>query len=141
MIIKNYQLETNDISKYNFFLFYGDNEGLKNEKTDYLVKKTNYKRFLYNEKEVLNDTESFSNSLLTRSFFDDKKIIIIKNTTDKVINLLKNLINREIEKIIIIFDADILDKRSKLRNFFEKENELACVPFYPDDFKSLNFIA
>ena len=141
MIIKNYQLEINNISKYNFFLFYGDNEGLKSEKADYLVKKTNYKKFLYNEKEVLNDTESFANSLLTRSFFDDKKIIIIKNTTDKVINLLKNLINKEIEKIIIIFDADTLDKKSRLRNFFEKENELACVPFYPDDFKSLNFIA
>ena len=141
MIIKNYQLETNNISQYNFFLFYGDNEGLKSEKADYLVKKTNYKRFLYNEKEVLNDTENFSNSLLTKSFFDDKKIIIIKNTTDKIINFLKKLINKKIEKIIIIFDADTLDKRSKLRNFFEKENVLACVPFYPDDFKSLNFIA
>ena len=141
MIIKNYQLETNNISKYNFFLFYGDNEGLKSEKTDYLVKKTNYKKFLYNEKEVLNDTENFFNSLLTRSFFDDKKIIIIKNTSDKIINLLRNLINRKIEKIIIVFDADILDKKSKLRNFFEKENTLACVPFYPDDFKNLNLIA
>ena len=141
MIIKNYQLETNNISKYNFFLFYGDNEGLKSEKTDYLVKKTNYKKFLYNEKEVLNDTENFFNSLLTRSFFDDKKIIIIKNTSDKIINLLRNLINRKIEKIIIVFDAEILDKKSKLRNFFEKENTLACVPFYPDDFKNLNLIA
>ena len=141
MIIKNYQLEINNISKYNFVLFYGDNEGLKSEKIDYILKTTNYKKFLYNEKEILNDIENFSNSLLTKSFFDDEKIVIIKNATDKILNLLKDLINRKIEKIIIIFDADVLDKKSKLRNFFEKEKNLACIPFYPDDFKNLNFIS
>ena len=141
MIIKNYQLEINNISKYNFVLFYGDNEGLKSEKIDYILKTTNYKKFLYSEKEILNDIENFSNSLLTKSFFDDEKIVIIKNATDKILNLLKDLINRKIEKIIIIFDADVLDKKSKLRNFFEKEKNLACIPFYPDDFKNLNFIS
>jgi DNA polymerase-3 subunit delta len=141
VIIKNYQLEINNISKYNFVLFYGDNEGLKSEKIDYILKTTNYKKFLYSEKEILNDIENFSNSLLTKSFFDDEKIVIIKNATDKILNLLKDLINRKIEKIIIIFDADVLDKKSKLRNFFEKEKNLACIPFYPDDFKNLNFIS
>ena len=141
MIIKNFQLETNDISKYNFFLFYGDNQGLKDEKTNYIVETTNYKKFLYNEKEILSDIENFSNSLLTKSFFDDKKIVNIKNATDKILNLLKDLINRKIEEIIILLDADTLDKKSKLRNFFEKEKDLICVPFYPDDFKSLNLIS
>ena len=141
MIVKNFQLETNDILKYNFFLFYGDNQGLKDEKKDYIVKTTNYKKFLYNEKEILNDIENFSNSLLTKSFFDDKKIVTIKNATDKILNLLKDLINRKIEEIIIILDADTLDKRSKLRNFFEKKKDLVCVPFYPDDFRSLNLIS
>ena len=141
MIIKNYQLENNNISKYNFVLFYGDNEGLKSEKIDYILKTTNYKKFLYSEKEILNDIENFSNSLLTKSFFDNEKIVIIRNATDKILNLLKDLINRKIEKIIIIFDADVLDKKSKLRSFFEKEKNLACIPFYPDDFKSLNFIS
>tara|TARA_B100001057_G_scaffold68277_1_gene62030 strand:- start:605 stop:1597 length:993 start_codon:yes stop_codon:yes gene_type:complete len=141
VIIKNYQLEINNISKYNFVLFYGDNEGLKSEKIDYILKTTNYKKFLYNEKEILNDIENFSNSLLTKSFFDDEKIVIIRNATDRILNLLKDLINRKIEKIIIIFDADVLDKKSKLRNFFEKEKNLACIPFYPDDFKNLNFIS
>ena len=141
MIVKNFQLETNDILKYNFFLFYGDNQGLKDEKTNYIVKTTNYKKFLYNEKEILSDIENFSNSLLTKSFFDDKKIVTIKNATDKILNLLKDLINRKIEEIIIILDADTLDKRSKLRNLFEKEKHLVCVPFYPDDFRSLNLIS
>ena len=141
MIIKNYQLVTNNISKFNFFLFYGDNEGLKNEKINLIVKTTKYKKFLYSEKEVLNDIENFSNSLLTKSFFDNEKILIIKSATDKILNLLKDFINRKIEENIIIFDADTLDKKSKLRNFFEKEKDLACIPFYPDDFKNLNFIS
>ena len=141
MIIKNYQLVTNNISKFNFFLFYGDNEGLKNEKIDLIIKTTKYKKFLYSEKEVLNDIENFSNSLLTKSFFDNEKILIIKSATDKILNLLKDFINRKIEENIIIFDADTLDKKSKLRNFFEKEKNLACIPFYPDDFKNLNFIS
>ena len=141
MIIKNYQLETNNISKHNFFLFYGNNEGFKNEKINFILETTNYKKYSYNEKEVLNNIENFSNSLLTKSFFDNEKIIIIKNATDKILNLLKDIIKRKIEEIIIIFDADILDKKSKLRNFFEKEKSLVCMPFYPDDFKSLNLIA
>ena len=141
MIVKNFQLEANDILKYNFFLFYGDNQGLKDEKTNYIVKTTNYKKFLYNEKEILSDIENFSNSLLTKSFFDDKKIVTIKNASDRILNLLKDLINRKIEKIIIILDTDTLDKKSKLRNFFEKEKDLVCVPFYPDDFRSLNLIS
>ena len=141
MIVKNFQLEANDILKYNFFLFYGDNQGLKDEKTNYIVKTTNYKKFLYNEKEILSDIENFSNSLLTKSFFDDKKIVTIKNASDRILNLLKDLINRKIEEIIIILDTDTLDKKSKLRNYFEKEKDLVCVPFYPDDFRSLNLIS
>ena len=122
-------------------MFYGDNEGFKNEKINFILETTNYKKYSYNEKEVLNNIENFSNSLLTKSFFDNEKIIIIKNATDKILNLLKDIIKRKIDEIIIIFDADILDKKSKLRNFFEKEKSLVCTPFYPDDFKSLNFIA
>ena len=121
MIIKNYQLETNNISKYNFILFYGDNEGFKNEKINYILETTKYKKFLYNEREILNDIQNFSSSLLTKSFFDNKKLVIVKTATDKILNLIEDLIKRKIEEVIIILDADILDKKSKLRNFFEKK--------------------
>ena len=141
MIIKNYQLESKNINRYNFFLFYGDNEGLKDEKINDLQKEINYKKFLYYEKEILNDIENFSNSINTKSFFDNEKIIIIKNATDKILSLTKDIIDRKIEGIIIIFNAEVLDKKSKLRNFFEKEKNLACTAFYPDDFKSLNLIS
>ncbi len=141
MIIKNFQLENKNIIKHNFFLFYGDNEGFKNEKINDICKTTKYTRFLYYEKEVLNDVESFLNSLSTKSFFENEKIIILKNSTDKILNNIKEIINKKLKGIKIILDADVLDKRSKLRNFFEKEKDLVCIPFYPDDFKNLNLIS
>ena len=140
MIIKNYQLENNNISKYNLFLLYGDNEGFKNEIIKKIYEVNKYKNFLYYEKEILNNIENFYNSLISKSFFENEKTIIIKNASDKILNILKNIIEKDLEKIIIILDAEILDKKSKLRNFFEKERNLACIAFYPDDFKNLNFI-
>tara|TARA_B100001248_G_C27334960_1_gene433367 strand:- start:45 stop:1046 length:1002 start_codon:yes stop_codon:yes gene_type:complete len=141
MIIKNYQLESNNIKRYNFFLFYGDNEGLKDEKINNIHKASRYKKFLYYEKEILNDIENFFNTVTTKSFFDNEKIIIVKNATDKILNLTKDIIGKKTEGIIIVFNSEILDKKSKLRNFFEKEKDLACIPFYPDDFKSLNIVS
>ena len=141
MIIKNYQLENKNIIKHNFFLFYGDNEGFKNEKIKDICQTTGYTKFLYYEKEVLNNLENFSNSLSTKSFFENEKIIIVKNSTDKILNIIKEVINKKLEGIKIILNAEVLDKKSKLRSFFEKEKDLVCIPFYPDDFKNLNLIS
>ena len=140
MIIKNYQLENNNISKYNLFLLYGDNEGFKNEIIKKIYETTKYEKFLYYEKEILNNIENFSNSLTTKSFFENEKIIIVKNATDKILSIIEDIIKRNLTEIIIILDSEILDKKSKLRNFFEKEKDLACIAFYPDDFRNLNFI-
>ena len=140
MIIKNYQLENNNISKYNLFLLYGDNEGFKNEIIKKIYETTKYKKFLYYEKEILNNIENFSNSLTTKSFFENEKIIIVKNATDKILSIIEDIIKKNLTEIIIILDSEILDKKSKLRNFFEKEKDLACIAFYPDDFRNLNFI-
>ena len=140
MIIKNYQLENNNISKYNLFLLYGDNEGFKNEIIKKIYETTKYEKFLYYEKEILNNIENFSNSLTTKSFFENEKIIIVKNATDKILSIIEDIIKKNLTEIIIILDSEILDKKSKLRNFFEKEKDLACIAFYPDDFRNLNFI-
>tara|TARA_B100000989_G_scaffold232207_1_gene178968 strand:- start:162 stop:1154 length:993 start_codon:yes stop_codon:yes gene_type:complete len=141
MIIKNYQLNKNVISKYNFFLFYGENEGFKGEKINDVNKAFKYKKFLYYEKDALNDKENFLNSLTSKSFFENEKIIILKNTTDRILDMIKDIIKENIEGIIFILNAESLDKKSKLRCLFEKEKNLACVAFYPDDYKNLNFIS
>jgi DNA polymerase-3 subunit delta len=85
----------------------------------------------------LDDKDKFIENLLTKSLFDDQKIIIIKRSTDKILSIIESLILKKIEDIIIL-NADILEKKSKLRTFFEKDKKIICVPFYPDNDQILN---
>ena len=94
----------------------------------------------YDENEILQNTNNFKEDILNKSFFDDKKLIIISRTTDKIFKIIEEIINKNINDISIIFKASALEKKSKLRNFFEKENELACIPVYEDNNQTLNII-
>ena len=85
--------------------------------------------------------ENFFNHITTKSFFEDEKVIIIRNVTDKIKNIIEELIQKNIEEVTILLETEILEKKSKLRNFFEKDKNLICIAFYPDDFKNLNYIA
>ena len=66
---------------------------------------------------------------------------MISRATDKIVSIMKDLINNKFEDIIFIIKSGILDKRSKLRNLFEKENDVICIPFYSDDSRTLSSIA
>jgi DNA polymerase-3 subunit delta len=130
MIKKNYEIEKLS-QNFNYFLFYGKNEGLKNE----TIIKLNHKKkeiLNYDEKEILENQNFFIEKILSKSLFDEDKIIIIKRATDKIVKLIDELSSRNIEETIIIVVADNLDKKSKLRSLFEKDTGLVCVPFYPD---------
>ena len=141
MIIKNFELNKTKLSGLNFFLFYGENEGLKNEKTKLFINdfKGNLEKF--EESEVLNNTDRFISSIINKSFFEDKKIIIISRVSDKILALIQDLLSREIKDTIIILKSGNLDKKSKLRAFFEKEKQLVCTPFYKDELRTLSQIA
>ena len=139
MIKKNYEIEKLN-QNFNYFLFYGKNEGLKNE----TIIKLNHKKkevLNYDEKEVLENQSFFIEKVLSKSLFDEDKIIVIKRATDKIVKLIDELNTRNIEETIIIIIADNLDKKSKLRLLFEKDNRLACVPFYPDNEQVLSKLA
>ena len=84
MIIKNFELDKIDIKNFNLFLFYGDNQGFKDEIVEKICQQKNLKKTLYFEKEVLSNTENFLNSISSKSFFENEKIIVIKNATDKL---------------------------------------------------------
>ena len=141
MIIKNFELNKTKLSGLNFVLFYGENEGLKNEKTKLIINgfKGNLEKF--EESEVLNNTDRFISSIINKSFFEDKKIIIISRVSDKILTLIQDLLSREINDTIIILNSGNLEKKSKLRTFFEKENQLVCTPFYKDELRTLSQIA
>ncbi len=139
MIIKSYEINKINPDLNNFLLFYGKNEGHKNEITKIVIK--NQSNILhYDEKEILDNENNFIESILTKSLFEEKKIIIIKRSTDKILKIIENLYSKNIEDMIII-NADNLEKKSKLRSFFEKNKELVCVPFYPDNDQTLSKLA
>ena len=141
MIIKSFELNKIKLNDYKFYLFYGDNEQSKEEIIKNLFEK-NYlnKIYRYEEKEILDNTNNFFNSILTKSFFDNEKLIIINRATDKIRETVENLIEKNPEDIKIILNSKNLEKKSTLRKFFEKEKLTICVPFYEDNNQTLNSI-
>ena len=129
-------------SKFNYYLFYGENEGHKDDaiKTNFdnFSKENTYK---YDEKDVIENKQDFFESIFSKSFFENEKLIIISNSSDKILNIIKEVIESNIKDIVIILVAKILEKKSKLRNFFEKEKNISIIPFYDDTFHTLITIA
>lgn len=132
MIIKSFSLKEHDINLKKIILLYGKNEGHKDEIIS-LLTKNEQNKFFYEEKEIIENYENFLESLNSRSLFESKKIIIIKRATDKILKVINEIKKNDLDEIKIIVNAENLDKRSKLRNYFEKDNNLICVPFYPDN--------
>jgi DNA polymerase III subunit delta len=139
MIIKSFDINKINFDLNNLFLFYGKNNGFKNEFTKNINKKKYY-ILNYEEKEIFENKDKFIENLLTKSLFDERKIIIIKRSTDKILSLVEDLHSKKVEDIIIL-NADNLEKKSKLRTFFEKNKKLICVPFYPDNEQTLSKLA
>ena len=132
MILKNYEINKINQNTNHFILFYGKNEGLKNETLNILIKnKNNISN--YDEKEILDNENNFIESILSKSLFELEKIVVIKRATDKILNIIQNLYLKELDEITIILNSENLDKKSKLRTFFEKDKKLICIPFYPDN--------
>ena len=137
MIIKSYETNKINFEKNKFVLFYGKNEGFKNEVTNNLIKnKDNIVK--YEEKEILENVNDFIESILSKSLFESEKIIIIKRVTDKILKIIDEIDSKNFEDIKIIFNADNLEKKSKLRSLFEKDKKYICVPFYPDTDQTLS---
>ena len=141
MIVKSFELNKLNLNKHNFYLFYGDNEGLKEESIRSLFEQ-NYldKIYRYEEKEILDNKNNFFNGVLTKSFFDNEKLIIINRATDKIKTVMEELMEKKPEDIQFILNSKNLEKKSTLRKIFEKEKSIICIPFYEDNNQTLNMI-
>ena len=141
MIIKSFELSKINLKDSHFFLLYGENEGHKKEVTE-----VKFKRFYtdniytYDESEILKNEEKFFNTILSKSFFENEKLIIISRATDKINDIVVEILEKKIEDLIIILNAGILEKRSKLRSLFEKNKKTVCIPFYEDNNQTLSGI-
>ena len=140
MIIKSYEIDKINSNKDCVVLFYGKNDGLKNEAIKILNKDKN-NISSYEEKEILDNENNFIETILSKSLFDPQKFIIIKRATDKIIKIIEILHLKNLEDTTIILNSDNLEKKSKLRSFFEKDKTLVCVPFYPDSDQTLSKLA
>ena len=142
MIIKSFETSKINLEQNKLILLYGKNEGYKSECIDHLIKGKNKEIiFFYYEKEILDNTNTFLEEISSKSLFEDEKIIILKRASDKILNVIEKIKEKEIQDLIFILNAENLEKKSKLRAFFEKSKNSVCVPFYPDNEQTLSKLA
>ena len=137
MILKSYEINKINQKVNHLILLYGKNEGLKNEALNILAKdKNNISN--YEEKEILDNENNFIENILSKSLFEPQKFIVIKRATDKILTIIEDLCQKNLEDTTIVLNSMSLEKKSKLRSFFEKNKTLICVPFYPDNNQTLS---
>jgi len=145
MIIKYFEIKKNlklFKKKFHIYLLYGVNIGLIEKFIQEDLKKNFSKNiFNYTENEILNNVNIFRENLLNKSFFEEDKLIIINQVTDKMFDLIKENYIFGSENLKIILKSENLEKKSKIRGFFEKNKELAIVPFYEDTDETLFTLA
>jgi len=137
MILKSHEVNKINQKVNHLILLYGKNEGLKNEALNILAKDKN-NILNYEEKEILDNENNFIENILSKSLFEPQKFIVIKRATDKILKIIEELFQKNFEDTTIVLNSMSLEKKSKLRSFFEKNKTLICVPFYPDNDQTLS---
>ena len=148
MIIKSYEVKKNKLKlqKNNFFLLYGENLGLKKDIKNLIVsdikqKNSEIENLSLYESEILDREENFYNLAYMGSLFGNIKIITIYGATDKIFKKINDIYDKHPENLFLIIFSEILEKKSKLRNFFEKSEKAISVACYLDNEKDLETIA
>ena len=140
MILKSFELNRINLKTNKIILFYGKNEGYKNQEIKNLSK--SYSTILnYDQNEIIENSSEILDSFFTRSLFEKEKFVIINRATDKIYELIDHISSKNTGENIFIINADHLEKKSKLRKYFEKSNIYLCIPFYPDTNEALSKIA
>ncbi len=141
MIIKHFGLNKQNTNKYNIFLMYGKNEGLKNEILhSQFINEFEGQIDKYDEIEFISNKDAIISKFLNKSLFEEKKIIIISRATDKSSKIVEEILEKRLIDTKIILKSNELEKKSKLRTLFEKNKDLVIIPFYEDDLKNLSVI-
>ena len=141
MISKSYIAENDD----NFFLknesilFFGENLGLRNDFRKKILLTDKVKIIKNTQEDILKDSNSFYEQIFNTSLFEEKKIFLIEGVNDKILDIFKTAEPRLDQNSIYLF-ADILEKKSKLRVYFEKSKRLISMPCYKDNILNIKKI-
>ena len=141
MIIKSFLAEQ-DAKVFNtkFLLIYGENIGLIEDikkKIKFLNSKSELN--ISSQEDVVNNVELFYSKIFNISLFQCQKVFFINQCNDKILEILQNIENKISDQKFFLF-ADILDKKSKLRSFFDKSKVYGSIPCYEDNLISLTKI-
>ena len=140
MILKSFEIEKKNFSKFKLFVIYGENEGLKKEIISKIKKNYNNKVIIYEEEQILKNKDFFFSEIKNKSLFDENKTFIIERSSEKISETVMDLDQNFLDDIIIL-NCGVLDKKSKLRNFIEKSNNAVIIATYKDNSQSLINIA
>ena len=142
MIIKSFELKNKNFSIFKAILLYGSNQGYKEEVIkDNFINKFKGEILSLEEGEIINNQTNFFEKLINKSLFEDEKLVIISRSTNKILRFVEEFLEKKIEDVQLVINAESLDKKSKLRSIFEKEKNLACIPFYEDNQQTLSIYA
>ena len=139
MILKSYIVERNiaALKKYQATLLYGENIGIKDDIKEAIKNENKQSEIItFFEEDIVNNNILYEN-IFNQSLFSENKIIFIEEASDKIFNQLTECLEKENKEIQIYVFANNLEKRSKLRNFFEKDKKLAIFACYEDNERTL----
>jgi DNA polymerase III subunit delta len=134
MIYKSFLLEqNNNLINEKIFLFYGENLGLKIDFKNQIKKNNNEAEVInLTQDDIIKDIDLFFSNIFNTSLFANKKIYIVDQANDKLLEIIKEIESKIDDQKIYLF-ADILEKKSKLRNYFEKSKSLGISACYADN--------
>ena len=145
MILKSYIVEQNlnILNEYQAVLLYGENDGIKDDvKNKLKTLNSDSEIVTFFENEIIKNKNILYENIINESLFNEKKLIIIQSATDKIFNEILECLEKFRKNIKIYIFCENLDKKSKLRNLFEREKKLAILPCYDDNEKTLiNYVS
>ena len=147
MIIKSFEInkKVKILLNIDIYLIYGENIGLKKDIRETIIntkgeKNEKTETLTFYENDIINDEKDFYNAIYSGSLFSNKKIITVNNGTDKIVKYVEILLNENLKNILLIIYSDILQKKSRLRNLFEINKNISCIPCYLENERDLQNI-
>jgi DNA polymerase-3 subunit delta len=134
MIYKSYLIEqSNVVLDKKFFLFFGENLGLKNDlKNKIKLSNKEAEMLHFNQDEIIKNDNIIFNEINNISLFEKEKIIFIEQVDDKILEIIKEICEKFNDQKIYLF-SNILEKKSKIRSYFEKSDKCGAVACYADN--------